>query len=91
MPLAPLGAVTLLCRLGALGSPLPRSSLFLRMECTRPLEETHHPECLHTRPLEETHHPECLHTRHTQGPLRQASPCRLLDSSPQEPTLGSRQ
>lgn len=75
--LGPPGVVTLPCPLGVLGSPLPPSSLFLRMECIHPLEGT--------RPL------GCLHTRHTQGPLCQASPCRPLDSSPQGPTPDSRQ
>lgn len=75
--LGPLGAVTLQCPLGVLGSRLPPSSPFLHMECTHPLAETH--------PL------GCLHTHHTQGPLCQASPCHLLDSSPQGPTLGSHQ
>lgn len=71
----PLGVVTLQFPQGVSGSPLPPSSLFLRMECTRPLEETH--------PL------GCLHIRHTQGPLCQASPCCPLGSSPQGPTLDS--
>lgn len=72
-----LGAVTLQSPLGVLDSPLLPSSLFLRMECTHPLEEIY--------PL------GCLHIRHTQGPLCQARPCHLLDSSLQGPTLGSRQ
>ena len=42
-------------------------------------------------PLEETHRLGCFLTCHTQGPLCQASPCHLLDSSPQGSTLGSRQ
>lgn len=75
--LEPQGPVTLQSPLGVLGSPLPPSSLFLHLECTHLLAETH--------PL------ECLHTHHTQGPLCQASPCHLLDSSPQGFTLGSHQ
>lgn len=71
--LGPLGVVTLRCPLGVLGNPLPPSSL--HMECTRPLEETHPPGC--------------LHIRHIQGLLCQAIPCRPLGSSPQGPTLGS--
>lgn len=75
--LGPPGPVTLLSPLGVLGSPLLPSSLFLPMECTRPLEETHHLGC--------------PPTRHTQGLLCQASQCHLPDSSPQGPTLVSRQ
>lgn len=75
--LGPPGVVTLPSPLGVSGSPRLPSSLFLHMECIRPLEETRPPGCLHIRP--------------TQGPLCQASPCRPLDSSPQGPTLDSRQ
>lgn len=72
-----LGAVILLSPLGVLGSPLPPSNLFLHMECIHPLGETRHLGC--------------LRTHHIQGPLCPAILCRLLDSSPQDPTLGSLQ
>lgn len=75
--LGPPEVVILQFPLGALGSPLLPSSLLLLTECTHPLEETH--------PL------GCQDIHHTLGPLCQASPCHLLGSSPQGPTLGNHQ